>query len=187
MPADLGTLVYKAITGKSPASEPTDVARQITLIRSHFPSAAAMARAMGLQARTVRSWTSGKSKPSPASRRGLTAVVRRLRLTELRQRKIIAAQSPFDDTIRILKPYDGRTATLNRRSLRWEPIGAQRIITAYLSGASTDVLADEFVQAVREPWYREGLRIGLTGEDLEDDQIGIEVTALRLPPYTWEH
>lgn len=178
--ADLGSLIYRALTGYSPRSEPTTTAGQLAYIRSHYASTTAMAKAMGMPRRTVSDWIAGKHAPSRGYQAGIRAMARYFRMSPLRRQKMISRNSP---NAKGIVEYDSRNRRIDARAMKWSNLGLANLINAYLNGATLREMEDTFIAQIGEPFWREAIDLGRDNEIRAGDRVGLTVESMQFDPY----
>lgn len=165
-PADLGSAVYRAISGgKSPNTEPTSFADALGwFVKAAGGNVSAAARLAGVPRRSFRDWLDGKSSPG-ADRRGQVSAAARLserqaRLTPKRTARL-RGREPDGIVLKGVYNYDGepRTVEIGRYMID----GAiDALLDAYLNGASPEDLREVFADHIDDPsaFYSRTMALG---------------------------
>lgn len=142
---------YRAVTGKSPATEPAhDFARSLGLLVRSFGgqqrTADALGAAMGqtIPRRTLRRWLAGENRPNAARRQlveqAAALLVRRQRLDRKREARIRRARTVIVKA-RMRYRDEGAARTIKfsvggPQSTRLDPGAIVALVDAYLAGAT---------------------------------------------------
>jgi hypothetical protein len=167
---DPGEAIYQHITnGKPSSSEVRSFGDAIRYLVGEFGSASNAGRAAGVAPSSFRHWASGKRKPSRDKQDEIfdlaQAMQRRARLSRKRERKLRQPVTGFKMVGRLTydsTPEPDRDVTLG--PYLDDNVG-DRLVDAYLDGASTDELAEILAESIADaPFYEE------TFDPYNDDQ-----------------
>lgn len=174
---DFGDALYRAVSGRSPETEPRSMTAALAVFVRHAGSVAGAARLAGVPRRTMRDWLSGKHSPRGDRRnvviQAAVKVERRGRLRPGRERRLRAGG---EGNVHIAGRYrydeHGRGSVDLGRYLQAGAIDA--VIDAYLDGADGDQLGDVLADHIADPaqFYARTLR--------SDDPQGWEIHRVNL-------
>jgi hypothetical protein len=183
--------LYRAITGGR--SMATEQRRAVVELQRAYGTPKEIAAAVGVAPGTVRAWLRGRP-PSAHSRGLLTRAVRRLRLRLRREARLrlgnctVGARDRYEGRFRVWSNCGGRIDGQRGASgFGWDHTANGRILDAYLAGDMRQA-AEEFVQGIREPFYRawtDPERRGFDHQDLAaydaaDERQGFDIESIRL-------
>lgn len=175
---DFGELIYRSLSGGlSSRTEAADLPRMLAAIVKAAGGPGAAARAIGVHPATLRRWRAGQTSPSARSAPLLAKAVRRARLAPGRERRIRAA-SPSQD---VRQRDNGRERTLGPGSLRWDDDASDRLVDAFLDGASPAELRRIFKEGIRDRFYSAWVdadEYDYGPEMPDEDSYGFDVQAI---------
>lgn len=144
--SSLGDHIRQALTGgQEHITESVSFREKLQALRAEAGSRRAAAREAGVPESTWRRWERG-SIPKAAGAGHIDRAVRAAN---------ISPNAPTDQTLSV-RTFDratGRNRSLSAEKLRLSPGTMDRVRDAYLRG-DNEAAAREFVNGIREPWYR---------------------------------
>lgn len=153
---DLGTALYKAISGRQPRTEVHDFPGALKWLSGRYGTKTEAARALGVPRSTFTRWLGG-SKPKAGRGDTITEMVRgmqrRVRLSPGRERRLRAAPArdfQITGTIRYSSIEEDREVGIGRYL---DPSVPNDLVTAFLDGASPDELAEIFHEGILDDGF----------------------------------
>lgn len=152
--ADLGTMLYRAIAGRSPASEIDDFEDALTYVDEQAGTRRAAAAALGVSPRTFGRWLRGESRPRQGANFITDAVrgmYRRDLLSWRREERMRASGGNI--TFLAQYTYDAQTRAHWREVDIYKYLDdgwQERVIDAFLDGAEPEDLHHIFATHVND-------------------------------------
>lgn len=174
---DLGSALYREITGRSPASEITTFQRALDYLIGG-KSVSAAARDLGVARSTLRGWIAGRTPRGGRRQDIVDRASREQRRARLPRRREQRMRDNGLSGLTVIARYQYDSGPVE--NFREVDLGqyladvADQLLDAYLDGAPVEDLAEIFHEAIHDsPFYEK------TFDPTLDDEIGWDIRDIR--------